>query len=305
MTEAAPGAPVPRTRGFAIAAVALAAVAFSLNGFFVRNLEAATTWQIVFWRATGLCLAVGVLFAWQHRGRAAAVFRQGLPIALVAAPTQGVGVVLFIYSLTHTTVANTMMMLSATPLFAALLGWAFLGEKVGWATAAAIAATMAGIGLMTLDGIAGGSLWGNLAALGNAATFAIFITYLRRGRGGDMRPTVILGAATGVVLAALVGEGIAATPWHDIVLCLAWGAFAQTAGMTLMLIGSRGLLAAEISLVAMVEFVLAPLWAWTVTGELPTPLSAAGGGIIFAAMLGWSWRRARLHRSIPLRPTGT
>ncbi|WP_374448618.1 DMT family transporter [Stella sp.] len=305
MTDAALGAPVPRTRAFAIAAVALAAVAFSLNGFFVRNLEAAGTWQIVFWRASGLALAVSAMFLWQHRRRAAAVFRQGLPIALVAAPTQGVGVILFIYSLTHTTVANTMMMLSATPLFAALLGWAFLGERVGWATAAAIAATMAGIGLMTVDGLAGGSLWGNLAALGNAATFAIFITYLRRGRGGDMRPTVILGALTGVVLAALIGDGILAAPLHDILLCLAWGAFAQTAGMTLMLIGSRGLPAAEISLVAMVEFVLAPTWAWTVTGELPTPLSATGGGIIFAAMLGWSFRRARLDRPVPLRPTGS
>jgi hypothetical protein len=106
MTEAAPGAPVPRTRGFAIAAVALAAVAFSLNGFFVRNLEAATTWQIVFWRATGLCLAVGVMFAWQHRGRAAACSARAADRA-VAAPTQG-----WVWSLhlllTHTTVANTI-----------------------------------------------------------------------------------------------------------------------------------------------------------------------------------------------------
>ncbi|BBK31416.1 EamA domain-containing membrane protein RarD [Stella humosa] len=301
MTGAVLGAPAPRTREFAILAVALAAVAFSLNGFFVRQLEAATTWQIVFWRASGLCVVVSLMFVWQHRGRAAAVFRQGLPIALIAAPTQGIGVVFFIYSLTHTTVANTMMMLSATPLFAALLGWAFLGEKVGWATAVAIAATMAGIGLMTLDGIAGGSLWGNLAALGNACTFAIFITYLRRGRAGDMRPTVILGAASGVAMAAALGD-VLAVPLHDILLCLAWGMFAQTTGMTLMLIGSRGLPAAEISLVAMVEFVLAPMWAYSVTGELPTPMSAAGGGVIFAAMLGWSWRRARLNRTIPLRP---
>lgn len=304
MTGAVLGAPAPRTREFAIGAVALAAVAFSLNGFFVRNLEAATTWQIVFWRALGLCSAVALMFAWQHRGRAGAIFRQGLPIALVAAPTQGVGVALFIYSLTHTTVANTMMMLSATPLIAALMGWAFLGEKVGWATAAAISATVAGIGLMTVDGIAGGSLYGNLAALGNACTFSIFITCLRRGRGGDMRPTVILGAASGMTLAALLGDSLAA-PLHDILLCLAWGAFAQTAGMSLMLLGSRGLPAAEISLVAMIEFVLAPMWAWTVTGELPTPLSATGGGIIFAAMLGWSWRRARLNRAVPLRPTGS
>ena len=304
MTGAVLGATVQHTRGFAIAAVALAAVAFSLNGFFVRNLEAATTWQVCFWRALGLCSAVTLLFVWHHRGRAAAVFRQGLPIALIAAPTQGVGVLFFIYSLTHTTVANTMMMLSATPLFAALLGWAFLGEKVGWATAVAIAATMAGIALMTVDGIAGGSLWGNLAALGNACTFAIFITYLRRGRAGDMRPTVILGAATGMALAAFLSDGLSA-PMHDILLCIAWGAFSQTTGMTLMLIGSRGLPAAEISLVAMIEFVLAPMWAWTVTGELPTPLSATGGGIIFAAMLGWSWRRARLHRTVPLRPTGS
>ncbi len=304
MTGAARSEPAPRTREMAVVAVALAAVAFSMNGLFVRQVQSATSWQIVFWRALGLMSAVAVLFAWPHRGRALAVFRDGLPIALVAAPTQGVGVVLFIYSLTHTTVANTMMMLSATPLFAALLGWLFLGEKVGWATAAAIAATLCGIALMTVDGIAAGSLYGNLAALGNACTFAIFITFLRRGRSRDMRPVIILGAASGMALAALLSDGLGA-PVRDILLCLVWGGVAQTIGMSLMLAGSRGLPAAEISLVAMIEFVLAPMWAWSVTGELPTPLSATGGGIIFAAMLGWSWRRARLHRTIPLRPTGS
>lgn len=304
MTAAARSESAPRTRELAIVAVAFAAVAFSMNGLFVRQIEAATSWQIVFWRALGLMLAVGLLFVLQHRGRAPRAFREVLPIALIAAPTQGVGVVLFIYSLTHTTVANTMMMLSATPLFAALLGWLFLREQVGWATAAAIAATMCGIALMTVDGIAGGSLYGNLAALGNACTFAIFITYLRRGRGRDMRPIVILGAASGMALAAFLSDGLSAS-LHDIALCIVWGAISQTIGMSLMLIGSRGLPAAEISLVAMIEFVLAPLWAWSVTGELPTPLSAGGGGIIFAAMLAWSWRRARLHRAVPLRPPGT
>ncbi|MCC7273150.1 MAG: DMT family transporter [Alphaproteobacteria bacterium] len=304
MTEAAADGGAARTRELAVAMVALAACAFSLNGLVIRQLEGATSWQVVFYRALGLLIGIGTVFAWRHRDRTWQAVRASGRLAVMAAPLQGIGVCLFIYSMTHTTVANTMMMLSATPLFAAVIGWAVLGEKVGWATAAAIAVTIVGIGLMAVDGLASGALLGNMAALGNAFTFAIFIAFLRRGRGVDMVPAVMLGAACGMLIAFVAADDLAA-PVHDIVLCILWGAVSQTVGMSLMMAGSRVLPAAEISLIAMIEFVLAPTLAWTVTGELPTPLSATGGAMIFAAMLAWSARRARLRRSVPLRTTGS
>ncbi|MGE0719713.1 MAG: DMT family transporter, partial [Alphaproteobacteria bacterium] len=250
MTDIAADRAATRARERAVAWVALAACAFSLNGLIIRHVETATNWQIVFWRACGLLIGIGALFLWRHRDGAVRAFRAAGLLAVAAAPLQGIGVCLFIYSMTHTTVANTMMMLSATPLFAAIVGWAFLGEKVGWATAVAIAVTIVGIGLMAADGVAGGTLFGNAAALGNALTFAIFLAFLRRGRGVDMVPAVMMGGLCGMAIAAFASDGDILASSRDIALCLVWGALAQTTGMTLMMAGSRALPAAEISLIA-------------------------------------------------------
>lgn len=303
MTALAAPEHTPMTREFAVAAVAAAALVFSLNGLLVRQLESADAWQIVFWRGLGLLLGISLVFLWRHRRHAIQRIRAVGRLALLAGPLQGVGTTLFVIALTHTTVANAMMMLSATPLFAAVIGWAFLGEKVGWATAAAIGATVAGVALMTVDGIQTGSMIGNMAALGNAVTFAAFLAFLRRAKGADMVPAVMVGSVLAVSSGAIFATDLA-PPLHDILICLVWGIVVQSIGMSLMMVGARGLPAAEISLVAMIEFVVAPVWAWLAVGELPSAMSSVGGGIIFAAMIAWSVRRARLNRPVPVRTAG-
>lgn len=304
MTSQEGAQPPPLKRELAVALVALSAVVFSLNGVIIRQIEFATAWQIVFYRALGLFTGICLVFLWRHRRRALASLRATGKLALMAGPLQGFGTSLFVIALLNTTVANAMMMLSATPLFAAVIGWAFLGETVGWATAAAIAATVVGVGLMAVDGIATGTLLGNLAALSNAFTFAVFIAFLRRGKGVDMVPAVMVGALCSILFGFAMAEDLS-LPIREILICVAWGFVIQTIGMSLMMWGSRALPAAEISLITMIEFVLAPTWAWLVVGELPTALSATGGALIFLAMFAWSLRRRILRRPVPVRPSGT
>ena len=58
-----------------------------------------------------------------------------------------------------------------------------------------------------------------------------------------------------------------------------------------VLIASRSLQAPEIALLALLEVVLGPLWAWLGAGEVPARATLVGGGIVLAAMifneLGW------------------
>ena len=295
--------PAPLKRELAVAVVVLSAVVFSLNGLIIRQIEAATEWQIVFYRAIGLLTGICLVFVWRHRRRTLASLRASGWLAVMAGPLQGFGTSLFVIALLHTTVANAMMMLCATPLFATILAWAFLGEKVGWATAVAISVTIVGVSLMAVDGVSTGTLIGNLAALSNAFTFAIFIAFLRRGRGVDMVPAVMVGALCSILIGFTMAHDLS-PPIRDILICVAWGFVIQTAGMSLMMWGSRALPAAEISLITMVEFILAPTWAWLVIGELPTAMSALGGGLVFVTMFAWSLRRKLLRRPVPVRPSG-
>ena len=55
-------------------------------------------------------------------------------------------------------------------------------------------------------------------------------------------------------------------------------------GFTLVVLGSRYVPAAQVGLLALVEPVLAPVWAWMGVGEVPSLATIVGGAIIFLAI---------------------
>ncbi len=270
----------------------LAACVLSLNGLVLRHIEDASAWQILFWRASALTLAMSCLFVVRHRGRALAELRRAAPSALIAAPFAGIASVTFIHSLTNTTVANTLFTLSAVPLFAAVLGWLILKEPVNRPTWLAIAVAMAGIGLMVADGFGGGGMFGNVMALATAVLFACYVIALRHGRRVDMLPSVCIAGIIAASIGAIVADDLVLSP-RDIALCLLWGGVLSCAGHALFTLGSRFVPAAEMSLISLTEFVLGPLWVWLVVDEVPGALTLAGGGVVLVAIVAWTHNRMR------------
>ena len=121
-----------RTSYYRTALLLVIASAFvnSANGLIVRSMEAADDWQIVFYRSWFLAGALAVVFAVQSAGRLRAALRDLRPWMVVGSVFIAAVNTLFILSITHTTVANTMFLLSGAPFFAALLGRLVLGETV-------------------------------------------------------------------------------------------------------------------------------------------------------------------------------
>ena len=130
-------------RVLAMVAIIIGATIFSSSGLIVRHIEHATAWQIVFFRALSLIPAVCLVYVLRHRGRTISELTRAGWRPLLAGPLQGVSSVCFIMAITRTSVASTMLVLSAVPLFAAGLGWLFLRERVRFATFAAIGASTA------------------------------------------------------------------------------------------------------------------------------------------------------------------
>ncbi|MFP6742462.1 MAG: DMT family transporter, partial [Alphaproteobacteria bacterium] len=127
--------------------VLCSALTLSLNGLIFRLIDDATAWQVLFYRSAALAVAMTCLFALRHRHRTVAEFRRAGRSALLAGPVLGVAGVCFIQALDHTTVANTLFTASSVPLFAAVIAWVFLGERVGRATWIAIGVALCGIGV--------------------------------------------------------------------------------------------------------------------------------------------------------------
>ena len=269
--------------------VLLAGVLWSGVGLVVRLIEVMTEWQILFYRSLALSLFLLALIALRSRGRLAAVFKD----AGWAAVLGGLCLVLAfcgsIFALKNATVANAMFLFASAPFMAALLGLVILKEKVRRATWLAMAVAGLGIGIMVAEGLAGGFMLGNIAALLSALGFALFTIALRWGRSNDMLPAVCLGGIFTLIFAGgaclLTGTGLAG-PLADAGFAMSLGVFQLGLGLAVFIAGSKTLPAAELALLSMTEVLLGPVWVLFFLWEVPGPYTLLGGGILMAAICG-------------------
>ena len=285
---------LPRLSPHAIGVLAVTAGAamFSLNGLLVRQIESASGFQIVVYRSIPLVLILAAMYLARHGRLWRQRLRECAGLALRAGPIQAVSTSCFLLAMTYTTVAAVMFMQGSAPLIAAALAWAVLGERPSGITLVAMLAVLAGVGVMIGDGFAGGSLLGLGLALVSALAFSSYVVLLRRGKHLDMLPAAILSPALAALACATLAPTLAISA-HDLAVCLIWGTFVHPVGVSLFVLASRSLTAAEFMLLGMVEIVLGPIWAWLAVGEVPSPYTLVGGIIILAAVAAWSAARLR------------
>lgn len=267
--------------------ILLAGVVWSVQGALIRQLHGSGSWVVLFWRSMGM---VPVLLLWIGPTRVLPALRQ----VGVAGAMGGLGLVFAfggaIVALQSTTVANAVLLFSASPFFAAVLGRVLLKEPVSLPTWGAIVLAVAGILIMVggVGQIGGGQVLGTAAALISAAGFAAFTIMIRWGRLADMLPAVLLGGmfstAAGAGAAVVSGQVLAVSP-HDAALAFGMGAVTLTGGMYLYTKGSQVVPAAQATLFSLVEVLLAPIWAWAMLGETLSANSAWGGAVLLAAVV--------------------
>jgi drug/metabolite transporter (DMT)-like permease len=256
-------------------------------GLMLRQIEDATVWQILFWRSLGV-VPVLLAFTWwtsggqpmtsiRRIGLAGVIGAFGLVFAFAGA----------IYAIQSTTVANAVFLFTASPFVAAVLGWILLGERVGPWTWGAIGLAVFGMYLMVREGLEIGALHGNLAALLSAAGFGAFSVTLRWGKVGDMLPESMLGAVFSVIVAGIVltvqGHPIRVSAW-DMGVSVSMGMVVLALGMVAYTLGSKVIPAAQLTLLSLVEVLLAPIWVFLVLGETATAATFIGGGVLLAAV---------------------
>ena len=268
----------------------------SVGALFVRHVEHASEWQIVMFRASGLLVALLIVFSFQTRGYVLRGFVEAGRWAVLGALFVSICNVGIIHAFQHTTVANTLFTLSAVPLVTAVLARIFLGEHVSRATWVAMSCALLGIGLMVGGSFGAGTLFGNAMALMTMVSFACFMVVLRRGRSANMLPATILGAVISILFSMVAGGFDFDVTTRDLALCLTWGAGLSGLVHVMFTLGSRYVPGAEMALLVLLEFVLGPVWAWLFINEIPTTLTIIGGAIVVTAVAGRAWVIARSAR---------
>lgn len=271
-----------------VLAIAVAGVMWSLMGLAFRNIEAASVWQILFYRSLGTTPVLFAFIAWRSGGHPL----QRVGRAGWAGVIGGLGLVLAftgaMIAFKATTIANAVFLFAASPFLAAILAWVLLREPVRLVTRLAIGLALVGIVIMVREGLAAGAMAGNAAALLSALGFAGFTVSLRWGKLEDMMPAVMLGAVFSMLvawpMAALEGDALRVS-LQDGAIAVAMGALLVGLGMVLYTLGSRVVPAAEATLISLIEVMLAPIWVRLVLGETASSGTFVGGGIVLAAIM--------------------
>ncbi len=278
-----------------------ATLLWSMAGVVTRQLEAARSFELTFWRSAFNALALVVLLSWLRGPRLLWASLCGGGRALwISGLCWAVMFTAFMVALTLTTVANVLVTMAIGPLLTALGARIALGHRLAPRTWAAIALAGAGIAWMYGHDVSAGDprqLLGTLVALAVPLAAAVNWTLLQSLRGRTNPPDMLSAVLVGGVLSAAVALPLAwpltASP-HDIGLLATLGVFQLAIPCLMAVAVARVLSGPEISLLGLLEVMFGVLWAWLGAGESPGPAVLAGGAVVLMALVGnevLAWRQ--------------
>jgi DME family drug/metabolite transporter len=266
--------------------VAGAGVVFSFTAILFRGIETASGWQ--FLTVRGASAAVAMIVLTLARSRTRPVSLRGVTITtFVASALLTSMAILYILALARTSTANVTFLIAAGPLSGALFGRAFLGERLSKVTLTAMGIAAGGIAVMAFDGLQADASTGFILAGFIPAILGLYNMLIRSAPLVDpvvptFLATLLLAVVCGVV--SLASGGLAMS-LRDVTLGAIAGFVLIGFGLPLFNLGHRSVPTAQISLLAMTEVVLSPVWVWIWPGETPSGATLVGGTIVIAAVI--------------------
>lgn len=274
------------SRPAALSLMVAAPVLWSTAGVVTRHIERAAPFEMVFWRSLfALTFVAATLLFLYRKNPFESARKAGWP-GLVSAAMWAVMFTAFVLALRLTSTANTLVVMSVSPLATALLARAVLTEPVPARTWVAAVAAAAGIAFMFgFSFESRRDAAGMLIALLIPLAAAVNVVTLRAVSARlDLIPAVMLGGALSCLVALPFASPFGASA-RDLALLAFLGFFQLGLPCMLLVVASRRLAAPEIALLGLLEVVLGPLWAWLGAGEVPAAATLAGGAVVLAALM--------------------
>ena len=281
----------------AAALMVLVTLLWSIAGVVTRQLDAARSFEVTFWRSlfNALTLAIA-LSALQGRSLWSGV-RHGGRLLWASAFCWAVMYTAFMVALTLTTVANVLITMALGPMVTALLSRFFLGQRLPARTWLAILVAGFGIAWMFGADAASVGLGSLVAAAVPLAGATNWILLQRAGQAGsqapDLLPAVMLGGFISAAATFPLAWPLQAS-LHDLGWLALLGSLQLALPCLLVVHVSRVLPAPEIALLALLEVLFGVAWAWLGAGEQPAVHVLLGGGLVLAALAAneaWGLRR--------------
>jgi drug/metabolite transporter (DMT)-like permease len=260
----------------AIIFLVIASVLWSLGGLLIK---------LVNWNAlaiAGMRSAITALVLLIYLGRPRFDWS---PAQIGGALAYTCTVILFVLATKLTTAANAILLQYSAPVYVALFGAKFLGEKTRWFDWLTIIIVLGGMTLFFVDDLAAGGWLGNICAMLSAVSFSWLVLFLRKQKDGSPFESILLGN----LIAALIGlpfmfESMPdAKSWLGLILL---GVFQLGLSYIFYAAAVKHVSALEAVLIPVLEPLLNPIWVLLLIGETPGWWAGVGGMMVLLAVTG-------------------
>ena len=279
----------------AVPVVLFAGILWSFGPLVVRYMDNPNQvpWQYIFGRGLTIFILLNLYLYFEEGIK---FYKNYLKIGysgIIGGSGLGIAMISFIYSITNTSAAITLLCLAAMPFFTALLAFLFLKEKISLNVWISIFIATIGIIIMAFGSTGSNSLVGFIFGMLSSIGFSIFSVTLRWRTQTPKFTTVAFSGFFCFVFAAIMllstkqvffstSYNGALFSLHGTLVCL---------GLILYSIGSKAIPAAELTLLSLTEVIGGIFWVWLpILGinEVPDTYTIVGGFFLFISLIYYS-----------------
>ena len=279
----------------AVPVVLFAGILWSFGPLVVRYMDNPhmVPWQYIFGRGLTIFIILNLYLYFEEGLNFYKNYKKVGRSGFIGGCGLGVAMISFIYSITNTTAAITLLCLAAMPFFTAILAYLFLKEKISLNVWISIFIATVGIIIMATGNTEKNSLIGFLFGITSSIGFSVFSVTLRWRKETPKFTTVAIAGLFCFVFATIIilttKQNFFSTSYnasmfalHGTLVCL---------GLILYSIGSKAIPAAELTLLSLTEViggtfrVCLPLFG---INEIPSTNTIVGGFFLFVSLIYYS-----------------
>ena len=204
---------------------------------------------------------------------------------IIAACCYALVVTLFVMANKLTTAGNAILLQYTAPVYVALFGYMFLGERtkiVDWVT---IVVLLFGLGLFFIDDLSLDGFTGNIFAILSGMSFAALTLLLRKQKNDSPSDSVLLGN----ILTLVIGLPVIATgitfEAKPIILILVLGVFQLGIPYIFYTTAIKHVTALDAIIFPIIEPILNPILVFFILGETLGPWAFLGGRLVLGGVI--------------------
>jgi len=293
----APIAPSSRALYFkGITIATLGVIVLSFDALLIR-LSGISGMQAPFWRALFTGISLTVVFFGRNGREAVPMLRDGGRTMWISGVLWGLSGMGFTLGVQHAGAANTLVLVSLAPFFAAAFGLIAYRQRPSGVTLLAAAGAIAGIYYMYRNGFGDISFWGMTFAIATPLLLGINLAFLRRHQKMSRVAVSMIGGYVGATISVIVAGGQIAIPLSALLPLAILGLVAIPFSQVMISTGTRYIPAAESALINSLETVLGILYVWMFLGEAPTIDFIIGATVVMISISANSLYQAMVRES--------